>query len=103
MKVLLAFRCADEVADDPEAAALPAGLPWVAASLRAAGHVPVLVNFSRLGWKDVERYLRDAQPAVAGISCHTANRAACFRLARLVRRAVPACVVALGGPHASAC
>lgn len=102
MKVLLAYRAPDDVADDPSAAALPAGLAWLAERVRADGHAPVLANFSRLPWKQVERYLVDAAPALVGISCLTFNRHSAVRLARVARRACPGATVLVGGPHASA-
>lgn len=102
MKVLLAYRAPDDVADDPEAAALPSGLPLLAARVREDGHAPLIANFSRLPWKQVERYLASASPEVVGISCFTFNRHAAVRLARIARRTCPGAVVLMGGPHAAA-
>lgn len=102
MKVILAHRCAEEAADRIDALTVPAGLRWMAASLRAAGHQALVANFSRLGWKDVERYLAGASPDLVGVSCLTSNRATAARLARVARRTCPGVVVAMGGPHPSA-
>jgi len=102
MKVLLAWRAPD---DDPDVAAprvLPAGLPWLAASLRTAGHDATVVNFSRLSWKAVQKFLVEQAPDVVGVSCLTSNRGVALRLCRLVRRCRPEARVVLGGPHASA-
>ena len=101
MKVILAYRCAEEAADRMDALTVPAGLRWMAASLRAAGHQAFVANFSRLGWKDIERYLAGASPDLVGVTCLTSNRATAARLARVARRTCPGVVVAMGGPHAS--
>ena len=50
MKVLLAWRAHDE-ASDPWSQAVPAGLGWMAASLRAEGHEAAVASFNRLAWK----------------------------------------------------
>src|SRR5688572_4017349 len=100
MKVLLAYRCHDEGVDDEVAETLPPGLPWACAALRAAGHDATVANFSRLGWKDVERHLREVSPDVFGACCLTANRKTAVRLIRLARRVRPEVVTTLGGPHA---
>ena len=85
LNVLLAYRCPDEGLDDPRLATLPAGLPWLAASARAAGASVTLANFSRLSWKDVERFLEDAAPDLFAVSAFSTNRRPSARLVRLAR------------------
>ncbi len=102
MKVLLAYRAAEELAEDDRATATPAGLRFIAARLRAEGHQPVVANLSRLSWKQVTAFLDETAPACVGISCLTFNRRASIRLARLVKRRAPGAAVILGGPHAAA-
>jgi hypothetical protein len=102
LNVLLAYRCPDEGLDDPRLATLPAGLPWLAASARAAGARVTLANFSRLSWRDVERFLTEAAPDVLAVSTFSANRRPSARLVRLGRKLRPEAVTVAGGPHATA-
>jgi hypothetical protein len=102
VRVLLAYRCHDDGAADAEAQALPPGLLWMAAALRSGGHDAVVVNFSRLSWKDVERYLETARADAVAASLFTPNRRVTQRILRLARRARPAVVTLVGGPHAEA-
>jgi len=102
LNVLLAYRCPDEGLDDPRFATLPAGLLWLAASARAAGASVTVANFSRLPWKDVERYLSEAAPDLFAVSAFSANRRPSARLVRLAKKLRPETVIVAGGPHATA-
>jgi hypothetical protein len=102
MKVLLAWRAPDDDPDLTSPRVLPPGLPWLAASLREAGHDATVVNFSRLSWKAVQNFLTAQAPHVVGVSCMTSNRGVALRLCRVARRCQPQAKIVLGGPHASA-
>src|SRR6185295_10147509 len=102
LKVLLAYRCHDEGVGDAAASTLPAGLLWIAAALHAAGHDPTVANLAPLGWKDVDRFVKEQAPDVVGIVFLTANRRASSRLVRLARRARPEALIVAGGAFATA-
>lgn len=103
MKVLLSYKCHPEGAKDPFTSLLPAGLLTLDAVLREAGHQVTLANLSGLGWNRVRQLLLQLRPAVLGISQFTHNRVDSLRLARLARELDPACLVVMGGPHATHC
>ena len=98
LKVLLAYRCPDEGFDDPRFAALPSGLPWLAASARESGAETTVANFSRLSWKDVERFVGELKPDLVGVSAWPANKKESGRLLRVCRKLAPESVLVAGGP-----
>lgn len=101
MKILLAYISGETNRDDPYISLVPTGLCQLHAMLRTAGFDAVLANFS--GWSDdaIGREIERLRPALAGISQWTHNRHASLRLARLLRQALPECVILLGGAHAT--
>ncbi|GFO61857.1 B12-binding domain-containing radical SAM protein [Geomonas silvestris] len=101
MKVVLAYRCHPEGAQDPFTSLLPVGLLSLDAVLRRAGHQVTLANFSGYPWKEVRRILKEQRPEVLGISQFTHNRAESLELARVAKGLNPRCLVLLGGPHAT--
>ena len=101
MKVLLAYKSHPEGADDPFTSLLPAGLLSLDAVLRRAGHQVTLANLSGLGWDRVRQLLQRLRPQLVGISQFTHNRVESLRLASLAKELDPACLVVLGGPHAT--
>lgn len=101
MRVLLAYRSHEDGAE-PEGLTLPAGLVLQDADLRESGYRPSLANFSRLGWRDVQRYLDEQAPDVIAVSMMTPNRRVAARLIRLARRTCPEALTVAGGPHARA-
>ncbi len=103
MKILLAYISGSPDRDDPYISLLPAGLCYLHACLREAGFEAVLANFS--AWSDaaIGSTLADVKPDIVGISQWTHNRHASLELARLVRRAIPASTVVMGGGHATFC
>ena len=76
MKILIAHRCHDEGQDEPRSLEFPLDLPWVAGALRSAGHDAIVANFSRLGWKDVERPkdLLVVSDVIVNVQTGTGNR-----------------------------
>jgi len=101
MKVLLTYKSHPEGADDPFTSLLPAGLLYLDAVLRQAGHQTTLANLSGLSWDRVRRIVKRFRPGVLGISQFTHNRVESLRLARLAKELDPGCFVVLGGPHAT--
>ena len=101
MKVLLAYKCHPEGANDPFTSLLPAGLLSLDAVLRRAGHQVTLANLSRLGWDRVRQLLAELRPEAVGISQFTHNRVESLRLARLAKELDAGCFVVMGGPHAT--
>ena len=101
MKVLLAYKCHPEGADDPFTSLVPVGLLSLDALLRDLGHEVTLANFSGHDWKQVRQALKKLHPALVGISQFTHNRVDSLRLAQLAKELDPGCRVVLGGPHAT--
>ena len=101
MKVLLAYKCHPEGADDPFTSLVPVGLLSLDALLRELGHEVTLANFSGYDWKQVRQILKKLRPALIGISQFTHNRVDSLRLACLAKELDPVCFVVLGGPHAT--
>jgi hopanoid C-3 methylase len=77
----------------------PLGLEYVAAALRARGHVPTLVD-ARFG--SLARRARRARPRLVGISCmHALEYDRAIETAREIRRLCPEAFILVGG-HAAA-
>jgi len=78
----------------------PLGLEYVAAALRARGHVPAIADL-RFG-HSVGAWVRRTRPRIVGISCmHALEYDRVIETARQVRRASPETLVLVGG-HAAA-
>ncbi len=101
MRVLLAYKSGRPGAGDYFARMMPVGLGWINAALRDAGYDSALANLSHVGWREVEALLRRERPDILGTTLYTFNRHAGLRLASIARRINPACVVVVGGPHAT--
>lgn len=103
MKILLTYISGSPNRDDPYINLLPAGLCYLHACLREAGYNSTLANFS--AWTDsaILKQLKVLKPAMVGISQWTHNRHDSVRLARLIRRCLPDCIIIMGGGHATFC
>lgn len=101
MRILLTYKAHPEGAADPYTSLLPIGLCYLNSFLAEAGFECRLANYSGASWKEVERRLQEESPHILGISQFTHNRFDCLKLASLAKRLNPACLVVLGGPHAS--
>lgn len=81
----------------------PLGLLSIGAVLEKDG-VPVEVvpaDILEMAWADIERKIRTDKPDIVGVTITTENRFQSFRLIRLAKKAHPAVLTILGGPHAS--
>lgn len=103
MKILLTYLSGVSDRQDPYISLLPTGLCSMHACLREAGFDALLTNFSGWSAADITRCLADQQPDIVGISQWTHNRHAALELAALVRKERPACLVIMGGAHATFC
>ena len=101
MKILLAYKCHPEGADDPYTSLLPVGLLSLSAVLKRAGHQVTLANLSSFSTEPIRELLRRLAPEMVGISQFTHNRSESLGLARLVKEIDPGCFTLLGGPHAT--
>jgi len=103
MKIILAYISGVPDRQDQYISLLPTGLCSLHACLREAGFDSVLANFS--GWSDaaIRKHLAELKPDIAGISQWTHNRHAAMQLATLFRTEYPACLVVMGGAHATFC
>lgn len=101
MRVLLAYKAHSAGARDPFASLLPTGLGYMNGLLRAQGFDSRIVNLSAMSWSEIDALLRRERPSIFGISQYTHNRFEAFRLAALAKKADPACLTLLGGPHAT--
>lgn len=103
MKIVLAYKCHPEGAEDPFTSLLPAGLLSLHAVLLQAGHQVTLANLSGSSWREARALLARVCPDVVGVSQFTHNRVESLRLASLAKELDPGCLVVLGGPHATHC
>ncbi len=81
----------------------PLGILYIAAALEKEG-VEVRVvpaEVLKLGWKDIEREVRDFAADIIGVTSFTENRFQSFDLIRLAKRTRPEALTVMGGPHAS--
>ena len=80
----------------------PLGLECVAGSLEERGHACQIVDLRVDGLERGLAKLRASDPALVGIQCNfTTERLRAVRLARRVRRELPAAVIVIGGHDAS--
>ena len=101
MKVLLLYKSGRPGAGDYFARMMPVGLGWINATLRQAGFESSLANLSRSTWSAIETLVRRERPDLVGITLYTFNRHPGLKLAALVKKINPGCVVIVGGPHAT--
>jgi len=80
------------------------GVLWLAALARRAGYsVEVLEGAALgLGYGEMVRRLEELRPRVLGISATTISIGQSAKLAGMVKKRLPATLVVLGGPHATA-
>ncbi|MBN2199035.1 MAG: B12-binding domain-containing radical SAM protein [Candidatus Aminicenantes bacterium] len=81
----------------------PLGILYIAAALEKEG-VDVRVvpaEVLKLGWRDIEREVRNYEPDIVGVTSFTENRFQSFELIRRAKKARPGALTVMGGPHAS--
>jgi len=101
MNILLAYISGMPDRHDPYISLLPTGVCSLHACLREAGFNSLLANFSGWSTADIVLQLSKLKPDVVGISQWTHNRHASLELASIVRKHAPACIIILGGAHAT--
>jgi anaerobic magnesium-protoporphyrin IX monomethyl ester cyclase len=101
MKVLLAYLCHYQDRRDYFLSLMPVGLVSIAACLEKDGHDVTLANFSAAGIRKALKQIVDIKPRVIGLSLFTHNRVDTLKLVQEIRKALPAAVIMLGGPHAT--
>jgi len=81
----------------------PLGLLSIAAVLENEGFAVEVVpaDVLEMTWKDIRRKIEADRPDIVGVTITTENRFQSFRLIRLAKKAHPAGLTVLGGPHAS--
>jgi len=81
----------------------PLGLLYIGAVLEEEGIEVSIVpaDVRRLGWKDIEREIKDFGADIIGVTSTTENRFQSFKLVRLAKKARPRALTVMGGPHAS--
>ena len=55
----------------------------------------------KLGWREIEKKIRDDRPDIVGVTSTTENRFQSFDLVRRAKKARPQALTVMGGPHAS--
>ncbi|MEM4263910.1 MAG: radical SAM protein [Candidatus Woesearchaeota archaeon] len=100
MKVLLVYK-SNPSDDDFESRQIPFGLYYVATVLLDNKYEVVVKNLSGLCWSEIDRYFREQNPDVVGISCYTFNRHDSFELAKRVKYISDKIITLLGGTHAT--
>ncbi len=104
MNVLLIYPYfLDRRIDEEDVSAVPMGLYYIGATLRAAGYSTDILNAYNL--KDdvqrVEHLLEEKRPDVVGFSILHANRWGGIDIARLAKKVNPEVTVVFGGPGAT--
>lgn len=61
----------------------------------------VPADILKLGWREIERKIRDGRPDIVGVTSTTENRFQSFDLVRRAKKAHPQALTVMGGPHAS--
>ncbi|MEW5900947.1 MAG: radical SAM protein [Acidobacteriota bacterium] len=81
----------------------PLGLLSIGAVLEKEGLEVEIVpaDILKLGWREIERKIRETKPELVGVTSTTENRFQSFELVRRAKRASPESVTVMGGPHAS--
>ena len=81
----------------------PLGLLSIGAVLEQAGVDVEIVPSDVLGmsWSDIRRKITRDKADIIGVTSTTENRFQSFKLIRIARRANPAALTVMGGPHAS--
>jgi anaerobic magnesium-protoporphyrin IX monomethyl ester cyclase len=101
MKILLTYISGQADRQDPFVTMLPTGLCYLHSTLIQAGFDSTLVNLSGCSDQQIIKQLATLKPSIICISQWTHNRHASLDLARLVRQALPECLVLMGGGHAT--
>jgi radical SAM superfamily enzyme YgiQ (UPF0313 family) len=101
MRILLLYKSHPAGARDPYTSLVPTGLGYVNAFLGEQGFSSRIANLSGSSWREAEALLSGELPDLVCISQFTHNRSESLRLAALAKKANPACVTLLGGPHAT--
>src|SRR6185369_7646767 len=103
MKILLTYQSGSSNRSDPYINLVPTGLCYLHANLREAGYDSILANFSAWPIARIKKQLLAFKPDLVGISQWTHNRHSSLELARICREVLPACMIVMGGGHATFC
>lgn len=104
MQILLAYTAATTSGNRDVGAfetLLPIGLCSLHALLRSRNLPVTLANLSGMNDTEIVRLLQRVRPTLVGLSQWTHNRHDTLRVARLIKRTLPDCLVILGGGHAT--
>lgn len=104
MKVLLVYPpFLDARLDEADVSAVPMGLYFIGAMLRANGVAVEILNGHRMAYDAprIRRLLADTQPDVVGFSILHANRWGGIDIARLIKQVDPRITVVFGGVGAT--
>lgn len=93
----------DQRNDPTDIAAIPIGLYYIGAMLRANGYAVEILNAQHLGGAPHHIFpaLKDRRPDVVGFSVVHANRWGAIDIARMVKKAAPGASVVFGGVGAT--
>ncbi len=84
----------------------PLGLLYLVSSLKSNGFNDISLidlTFSRSVKKDVEKTIRQKNPAMVGVTANSHDRFQAFNLIKLIKKINPNTITVLGGPHATLC
>lgn len=105
MKIVLIRCLANESARETNVAGVypPLGLASLAASLKKAGHEPLVIDAEAMGWR-IERVLREIPPdaGLAGITAATLTWPTARRASFAIKSAFPRMPLVAGGPQITA-
>ncbi len=80
----------------------PLGLGYIAAILTKCGYGVEVFDFVDTSFADIEKFLKKKKLDIVGISCNITDfRWGAFKLAQIVKRINPKCIVVMGGSHAT--
>jgi len=79
----------------------PIGLCYLSATLKKEGYDSKVIDACSYSWKKIKSILREEKPDVVGIQCVTIERGQSYKLAKIVKKELPKCIIIFGGQHAS--
>ena len=79
----------------------PLGLLYLGASLKKAGHTPLVYDGSRMVWESMLHELKQEKPDVIGISTFTFLWPKVKEIAGILKKELTETLLIVGGPHAS--
>lgn len=82
-----------------EYSSAPLGLLYIAGVLQKHDIPVKIVDGFLEGWKGIEETVKDYQPDIIGITCHTYARARALKIAKLAKEILSGVTVVVGGAH----